>query len=309
MGNYLLRRIFQMVPVLFIISFIVFLLVNVAGDPTTSMLSPNASTEERQILRNALGLNRPLYVQYFDFLRKAVKGNFGESYRYKMPAMGLALDRVPASLQLAITALLISIVFAIPLGILSAQFANSPFDIAISGVSVLGRAMPNFWVGIMLILFFAVQLRIFPVSGRGGPANIILPAVTLALQSAAQIIPLVRSNMLNIMHEDYIRTARSKGLRELRIIATHALKNVLVPVVTIVALEIPTLIGHSLITETVFAWPGLGQFLVQGISNRDTAVVESCIMMIACMTLVCNLFADLVYCLVDPRIGYVKEGS
>ena len=304
MGRYLLKRILQIIPVLLIITLIVFLLVNVAGDPTSSMLPIDATEEDREALREAMGLNRPLYIQYADFLGKAVTGDFGDSYRYGTPAVGLALQRIPVSVQLAGAALLFAIILAIPLGILSAQFANSPFDIIVSGISVLGRAMPNFWVGIMLILLFAVNLRILPVSGSGTLAHLVLPALTLSIQTASQIIPLIRSNMLSIMNEDYIRTARSKGMRNLRVICVHAFKNALVPVITIVALQIPGLIGGALITETVFAWPGLGQLLIQSINNQDMSVVQVCILMISLITLVANLLADIVYCLVDPRIRY-----
>ncbi len=304
MAKYLIKRVLQMIPVLLIITLIVFLLVNVAGDPTASMLPLDATEADREALRESMGLNRPLYVQYLDFLGNAITGDFGVSYRYNQPAVELALQRIPASVQLAGAALVMAIVVAIPLGILSAMFANSPLDLAISGVSVLGRAMPNFWVGILLILLFSVELNLLPVSGSGTPAHLILPAVTLGIQSASQIIPLIRSNMLAIMHEDYIRTARSKGLREMGVVCIHAFKNALVPVVTIVALEIPGLIGGALITETVFAWPGLGQFLIQAINNQDMSVVQVCIFLIAVITLVANLLADIVYCLIDPRIRY-----
>lgn len=299
-----MKRIGQMIPVLLIITLIVFLLVNVAGDPTVNMLPIDATEEDRRILREAMGLNKPLAVQYLNYLGNMLKGDFGSSYRYHLPALGLAIERIPVSLKLAGTALLFSVLIAIPLGIFSAQFANSPFDIVVSGVSVLGRAMPNFWVGIMLIMIFAVQLKILPVSGSTKPWSIVLPAMTLAVQSASQIIPLIRSNMLTIMNEDYIRTARSKGIRESIIVCTHAFKNALVPVVTIVALELPGLIGGALITETVFAWPGLGQFLIQAINNQDMSVVQVCIFLIAIITLLANLTADIVYCLIDPRIRY-----
>ena len=304
MLRYFLKRVGQMIPVLLIITLIVFLLVNVAGDPTDTMLPLDATEEDRETLREALGLNRPLVVQYADYLGDMLTGDFGTSYRYDLPAFELAMGRIPASLKLAGTALLFAVLIAIPLGIFSAQFANSPFDIVISGVSVLGRAMPNFWVGIMLILLISVKQGLLPVSGSGPAAHLVLPAMTLAIQSASQIIPLVRSNMLSIMNEDYIRTARSKGIRESVIICTHAFKNALVPVVTIIALELPGLIGGALITETVFAWPGLGQFLIQAINNKDMSVVQVCIFLIACITLAANLLADLVYCLIDPRIRY-----
>jgi len=304
MLRYFLKRIGQMIPVLLIITLIVFLLVNVAGDPTANMLPLDAPPEAREALREAMGLNRPLAVQYVDYLGDVLRGDFGTSYRSNLPAFELAMERIPVSLKLAGTALLFALIMAIPLGIFSAQFANSPFDLVVSGISVLGRAMPNFWVGIMLILLFAVHLKWFPVSGAATASSLVLPALTLAIQSASQIIPLVRSNMLSIMNEDYIRTARSKGLRESLIICTHAFKNALVPVVTIVALELPGLIGGALITETVFAWPGLGQFLIQAINNKDMAVVQVCIFLIAVITLAANLLADLVYCLIDPRIRY-----
>lgn len=304
MGKYLIKRILQMIPVMIIITMIIFVLLNVAGDPTVNLLPLDATDAEREELRTAMGLNRPLPIQYLDFLGNAVKGDFGNSYRFNEPALDLALARMPMSVQLAGAALLFAVAMAIPLGILSAQFANSPFDLVISGISVLGRAMPSFWVGIMLILLFAVNFRMFPVSGSGTASHLVLPALTLSIQNAAQIIPLIRSNMLSIMHEDYIRTARSKGLREWSIICIHAFKNALVPVVTIIALEIPGLIGGALITETVFAWPGLGQFLIQAIGNRDMSVVQVCIFLIALITLVANLIADIVYCLIDPRIRY-----
>jgi len=303
-AKYLARRILQIIPVLIIISVIVFLMVNVAGDPTSTMLPPTASDEERETLRDAMGLNEPLYVQYGIFISNAVKGDFGTSYKFRRSAMDVTLERMPASVELAGISLLFSVVLAIPLGILSAKFKNSPLDIIVSGFSVLGRAMPSFWVGIMLILVFAVTFKWLPVSGRGTFANLILPSVTLAFIQAAQMIPLIRSSMLDIMHEDYIRTARSKGLAERVIILKHAFKNALVPVVTIVALQIPTLIGSSLITETVFAWPGLGQLLVQSINGQDMSVVQACIFIIAIITLAANLLADLVYCLIDPRIKY-----
>ena len=304
MVKYLVRRVLQIIPVLLIISLVVFLLVHLSGDPTSTMLPPTASDEERDLLRESLGLNEPLPVQYWIFVSNAVKGDFGTSYRYRTPAFDLAIERIPASVQLAGVALLFSILLAIPLGILSAQYRNSVFDLIISGISALGRAMPGFWVAIMLILTLAVQHEIFPVSGRGTIMHLILPAITLSFSTAATIIPLIRSNMLDIMHQDYIRTARSKGLKERMVVCKHAFKNALVPVVTIVALQIPGLIGGALITETVFAWPGLGQLLVQSITNRDMSVVQVCIFIIALITLIANLIADIVYCLIDPRIKY-----
>lgn len=304
MGRYIVKRLLQIIPVLFIISFAVFLLVHVSGDPLATMLPPDADPAAVEEVRTALGLDKPVAEQYFIFVKNMLRGDFGTSYRYKQPAMQVVMERMPASVELAAWSLLFSIVVAIPLGILCARYRNSPLDLVFSGLSVVGQAMPSFWMGIMMILLFAVNLGWLPVSGREGWQNIIMPCATLTIVTSAQIIPLIRSSMLDIMHEDYIRTAKSKGLRERIVIYRHAFKNALIPVVTIMALQIPTLIGGALITETVFAWPGLGLLIVQAINGRDMTIVEACVFMIAFITIVANLLADLVYCLIDPRIRY-----
>jgi peptide/nickel transport system permease protein len=231
-------------------------------------------------------------------------GDFGRSFRYGGPALGVVLEKIPASVQLAGLSLLCSVLVGIPLGILSSRSKDSPFDILVSGFTSLGRSMPSFWVGIMLILLFGVTWRMFPVSGRGTWAHFVLPVATLTINTASQIVPLVRSSMLEIMQQDYIRTARSKGIKNSLVTFKHAFKNSLVPVVTITALQIPNLVGGALITETVFAWPGLGQLVVQSIGAHDMSVVQACVMIIAIITMVSNLLADLVYCLIDPRIRY-----
>jgi peptide/nickel transport system permease protein len=304
MLKYMLRRILQMVPVLLIITIITFLFVNASGDPTSMLLPPEATLEDREIMREALGLNEPLYVQYGIFFRNMLHGDFGRSFRYGVPALGVVLEKIPASVQLAGLSLLCSVLVGIPLGILSSRSKDSPFDILVSGFTSLGRSMPSFWVGIMLILLFGVTWRMFPVSGRGTWAHFVLPVATLTINTASQIVPLVRSSMLEIMQQDYIRTARSKGIKNSLVTFKHAFKNSLVPVVTITALQIPNLVGGALITETVFAWPGLGQLVVQSIGAHDMSVVQACVMIIAIITMVSNLLADLVYCLIDPRIRY-----
>ena len=304
MLKYMLRRILQMIPVLIIITIITFLFVNASGDPTAMLLPPEATFEDREILREALGLNEPLYVQYWIFITNALHGDFGTSFRYGTSAMGVVMEKIPATVQLASVSLLCSILVAIPLGILSAHTKDSPLDLVVSGLSSLGRSMPSFWVGIMLILLFGVTLKVLPVSGRGTWLNLVLPCATLTINTATQIVPLVRSGMLEIMQQDYIRTARSKGLPNRVVVVKHAFKNALVPVVTIVALQIPNLVGGALITETVFAWPGLGQLVVQSIGSHDMSVVQACVVVIARVTMVANLLADLVYCLIDPRIRY-----
>lgn len=304
MLKYMLRRIFQMIPVLFIITIITFLFVNASGDPTAMLLPPEATQEDREVMREALGLNEPLHVQYGIFINNVLHGKFGRSFRYGVEALDVVKEKIPASIELASVALLCSILVAIPIGILSAHTKDSPFDIIVSGISSLGRSMPSFWVGIMLILLFGVTWKILPVSGRGGPMNLVLPVMTLTINTATQIIPLVRSGMLEIMQQDYIRTAKSKGLLNRIVTFKHAFKNALVPVVTITALQVPNLIGGALITETVFAWPGLGQLVVQSIGAHDMSVVQACVVIIALITMVANLLADLVYCLIDPRIRY-----
>lgn len=307
MLKYMLRRVLQMIPVLFIITIITFLFVNASGDPTAMLLPPEATASDREVLREALGLNEPLYVQYGIFIKNALHGDFGTSFRYgtsAMGAMGVVMEKMPATLQLASVSLLCSILVAIPLGILSAHTKDSPFDVVVSGISSLGRSMPSFWVGIMLILLFGVTLKVLPVSGRGTWLNLVLPCATLTINTATQIVPLVRSGMLEIMQQDYIRTARSKGISNGKVVFKHAFKNALVPVVTIVALQIPNLVGGALITETVFAWPGLGQLVVQSIGSHDMSVVQACVVIIALITMAANLLADLVYCIIDPRIRY-----
>ncbi|MDR1835169.1 MAG: ABC transporter permease [Fusobacteriaceae bacterium] len=304
MLKYLLRRILQMVPVLVLISVIVFCFVNISGDPTATLLPPNATIEERQIMRDALGLNEPLYIQYGIFVKNVLHGDFGTSFRYKVPALRVVMEKIPASLELAGFSLLASVIFGITFGVLSAKAKNTPFDLVMNVLSALGRSMPNFWMGIMLILLLGVTWKILPVSGRGNWRYLILPCTSLAIQNASRIIPLVRSNMLEIMQQDYIRTAKSKGLKDNVVTFKHAFKNALVPVVTITALQIPTLIGGSLVTETVFSWPGLGQLVIQSIGSHDLTVVQACVFIIAVITMAANLLADLAYCLIDPRIRY-----
>lgn len=304
MLKYMLRRILQMIPVLLIITVITFLFVNASGDPTSLLLPPEATAEDREIMREALGLNEPLHVQYGIFITNVLHGDFGRSFRYGVPALGVVLEKIPASIQLAGVSLLCSVLRAIPLGILSAHTKDSPLDLIVSGFSSLGRSMPSFWVGIMLILLFGVTWRVLPVSGRGTWQHLVLPCATLTINTATQIVPLVRSGMLEIMQQDYIRTARSKGISNAKVTFKHTFKNALVPVVTITALQIPNLVGGALITETVFAWPGLGQLVVQSIGAHDMSVVQACVVIISLITMASNLLADLVYCLIDPRIRY-----
>lgn len=304
MARYLLKRVIQIIPVLLILTFIIFCLVYVAGDPVALMLPPEAGEETKAALREALGLNKPFLEQFFIYLGNLLRGNFGVSYQYNQDALSLVLERMPYSLQLASVSLLASVVIGIVLGIAAAQFRNTPFDLLVNGFAALGQAMPGFWVAIMLILVFAVNLHVLPVSGADSWKSLVLPAATLTLLTSAKIIPLIRSNMIEVMQQDYIRTARSKGLSRGKVIFKHAFKNTLVPVITIIAMQLPTLIGGALITETIFAWPGLGMLIYRGVANLDMTVVQAGVMAVAVITILANLISDVAYCLIDPTIKY-----
>lgn len=302
MGKYMRKRLLQVIPVLLIVTLVVFGMVHLSGDPTSMMLPQDATQEARDNLREALGLNEPLHVQYWIFIKGLLHGDFGTSHKYNAAALPIVLERIPASLELCAVSIVLSVLIAIPLGVWAARVHGTPLDSIVNAFAVLGQAMPSFWVGIMLILILGVKLAVLPISGRGSAAQLIMPSLTLAIGTSAQIIPLVRSSMLEIVHEDYIRTARSKGLSEQIVIYKHAFKNALIPVITMVALQIPGLFGGALITETIFAWPGLGQLMVTGVTNHDMAIVQACILMITFITIIVNLCADLLYCLIDPRI-------
>lgn len=304
MKKYIIRRLLQLIPVLLIISFFVFALVHLAGDPVALMLPEDATEEDREALRAALNLDKPFLVQYGTFISKLLVGDFGDSFRYNEPALPIVLERLPATLELATASMLVATILAIPLGIWSATKQNSFLDLFATGGSVLWKAMPNFWLGIMLILIFAVNNQIFPVSGRGTLAHLVLPSITLGTGIAAEMTRLIRSSMIEILHQDYVRTAKSKGLRDSIVIYRHAFRNSLIPVVTIMALQTSTLVGGTLITETVFSWPGLGQLLVQAVNARDMAIVQAAVIVIALMVIVINLLSDIIYRFLDPRIKY-----
>ncbi|WP_404458913.1 ABC transporter permease [Oceanobacillus kapialis] len=304
MKKYLVKRLLQIIPVLFIISFVVFVLVYMAGDPVALMLPEDASESDREAMRAALGLNDPFYIQYFRFVGDLLQGNFGTSFRYNEAALPLVLERLPATLELAAASMVVATFMAIPLGIYSARKQNSLVDLFITGGSVLGKAMPNFWLGILLILLFAVNTQIFPVSGRGTIIHMILPAITLGTGVAAEMTRLIRSNMLEILSQDYIRTARSKGVSSNILVYKHAFRNSLIPVVTIMGLQISHLVSGALITESVFSWPGIGLLLVQAVNGRDMAVVQAAVFVIALLVIIINLITDLIYRLLDPRINY-----
>lgn len=304
MRNFFMRRLMQIIPVLFIIILIVFTLVYLAGDPVALMLPADATAEDVETLRKALKLDQPYIVQLGAYMANLLKGDFGTSFHYNEPALPLVLERLPATIELALAAMIVAVMLAIPLGIWSAMKRNRSIDVAITGASVVGAAIPNFWLGIMLILIFAVNYQWFPVSGRGTFAHLILPALTLGTGLAATIARLMRSSLLEILSQDYIRTAKAKGIRRWPLIFIHSLRNALIPVVTMIALQTGGLMGGALVTEYIFAWPGIGQLLVQSIHVRDMSVIQAATFVIALIVIFINLLADLMYRLLDPRITY-----
>ncbi|GIP33432.1 ABC transporter permease [Paenibacillus sp. J2TS4] len=304
MKRYAARRLLQMIPVLFIIIAIVFILMYVSGDPVVLMLPENATQEEIEALRAALNLDKPFYIQFVTFLWNALQGDFGESFRYGQPALSLVLERLPITMLLGVVSMFVAIGLALPLGILSATRKNSLLELFVTGGTVLGKAMPNFWVGIMLSLIFSVYLQWFPVSGSGTAAHLVLPAVTLGTSFAAYIARLTRSSMIEALQQDYVRTAKSKGLKGSVVVYKHAFRNALIPVVTIIMMQTGGVLGGALITEMIFAWPGLGQLLVQSINARDMSVVQAAIVVISLIVIVMNLITDLLCGWLDPRIKY-----
>jgi peptide/nickel transport system permease protein len=302
MSRFLLQRLGQGAVVLLGVTLITFLLVRITGNPAQVILGPDASPEQVERLTERMGLDRPLVVQYGNFLRTIAQGDFGNSYVHRRPAMTMVLERLPATLELAGAALLITLVISMPLGVLSAVRRDSLLD-RIGALFVFGnQAMPVFWAGILGIMIFSVQLGWLPVSGRGTIKHLIMPAMVLGLHSAAYQTRLLRSAMLDILGQDYVRTARAKGLREFFVVNQHALRNALIPVVTATGIQFALLLGGAVITETVFAWPGVGSLAVSSISSRDIPVVMAATFTFAVMILAVNLLVDLSYGIIDPRI-------
>ncbi|MDF2937110.1 MAG: transporter, permease protein [Paenibacillaceae bacterium] len=302
MAQYLVKRIIQSVIVLWGITLVVFLVLHLSGDPVELMLPPSASKADVELLREQMGFNDPLVVQYLRFLKGAVVGDFGHSYNYDLPAMQVVLERLPATAKLAFTALVISLVTGIPAGIISAVKRNSFIDSLIRMLALLGQCIPAFWLGIMMILIFSVKLKWLPTSGSEGWQALIMPAITLGLFSAATIARLLRSNMIEVMSKEYIDVAKAKGLRSFTIIMKHAFKNALSSILTVLGLQITYLLGGSVITETVFAWPGIGRLAVQSITNNDFMVVETIVVLMAVGFVLVNFLVDILYVMINPRI-------
>jgi peptide/nickel transport system permease protein len=299
---YIARRVAQFALVIVGVLTIVFLLQHLSGDPTSLLVPPEAPESARADLRAQLGLDRPLGEQYLAFLGNVTTGDLGRSYQSQQPAIGLVLDRLPDTLLLTSTALGLSLVLALPLGIFAAVHRNSWADAVVSGLSLIGQAMPVYWIGLLGILLFAVRWRLLPSMGGGSFRALVLPACTLALYSAASLMRMTRSAMLDVLHQDYVRMARAKGLSTAKVLIKHALRNAAIPIVTVVGLQFGGLLGGAVITETVFAWPGVGRLAVAAVQHRDFPVVQAVTLVIALIFSAINLTVDLLYAALNPRI-------
>jgi peptide/nickel transport system permease protein len=283
---------------------IIFIAVRLSGDPVLLLVPPDATDREIQEMKVELGLDKPVPIQYLIFMKNCLKGDFGKSIRYNRPALNLVLDRLPATIQLALLAFLVSTALGITIGVTSIAKPGSWFDFLGKAFAMIGQAMPEFWIGIMAILIFSVQLGWLPTSGRGGIQHFILPGITLGWFSAASIMRLTRSSMLQVMGSEYIKTARLKGNPEKVVIWRHALRNALIPIVAMGGMQLGRLLGGAVIVETIFGWPGLGQLIFEAINTRDYSLVQTGVFITSTFYILLNLTVDLTYGVIDPRIRY-----
>lgn len=325
MSVFMIRRLLQALVVVFLMSLIVFFGVNVIGDPVSMLVSPDADQEEINRTIRALGLDRPIGEQYLYFLKGVASGDFGRSFIFGEPALKLILHHMPATVELALTALILAIVIGIPLGLIAGLYPDNIGSKTIMAGSILGFSLPTFWVGLMMIMLFAVYLGWLPSTGRGetatflgitssaftldGLSHLIMPAMNLALLKISLVIRLTRAGAREAMHQDYIKFARAKGLSTRRVIGIHLLKNILIPVVTVLGLEFGSLLAFSVVTESIFAWPGMGKLLIDSLLQLDRPVVVAYLMIIVLMFVVINLVVDILYSILDPRIRLQDQGQ
>lgn len=318
MTVFIIRRLMQTIAVLAVMSLIVFVGVYAIGDPTAIMIAPDADQEERDRAIAALGLDRPLWEQYLFFLQGALRGDLGKSFVFNLPALTLIVQRMPATLELAFAAVMIAIFLGVPLGMYAGYRPHSPTAKAIMAGSILGFSLPTFWVGLMMIMVFAVQLGWLPSTGRGatgtvfgittslvtwdGLAHVLLPAVNLALLKLSLVCRLARAGMRENLLMDYVKFARAKGLSARRVVFVHVFKNILIPLVTVTGLELGNLIAFSVVTETVFAWPGMGKLIIDSINNLDRPVIVAYLLITVSMFVFINLAVDILYSVLDPRV-------
>jgi len=306
MRRFVLRRLGYAVISLFLLSVTIFLLVRVTGDPTVLLVEPGASKADIEALQHDLGLDRSLGVQYVSFVRDLLRGDFGRSFYYRTPVLELYLSRLPNSLVLAITAMAFSLILGIPTGILAAVRVGGWWDGAGKVFALLGLSMPSFWVGLLMILFFSVYLGWLPSSGAGTPLHVLMPAFALGWYFAAAHMRLTRSSMLEVLGSEYVKLARLKGLPEALVIAKHAFKNALIPVLTLAGINLVLMINVAVVVETVFAWPGIGRLLYEGIAFRDFPVVQASVLLGGSMIVIVNVVVDILYAVIDPRIRYER---
>jgi peptide/nickel transport system permease protein len=304
MHKYIVRRFFHSLLALLVLSMLIFLMSRMTGDPTMLMLPDDATREDMARLRHALGLDKPLPVQYWVFLSNAVQGDFGRSIKGQMPVIDMIKERLPNSIKLAAVALCIAVLLAFPLGVVAAVKKDTALDTVANIVAVLGQSLPQFWVGIVLIQIFAVRLRWLPVAGVGSFAHYVLPAFTLGWFVVAGMMRLLRSSMLDVLGSEFVKLARIKGLPGRTVIWKHALRNALIPVLTFGAIYLAILVTGAILVETVFAWPGVGQLIYQGIVFRDFPVVQAVVLLTAAIVVAVNLLVDITYAYIDPRIRY-----
>jgi peptide/nickel transport system permease protein len=302
MRRYIARQVVQLVVVVIGISLLSFGILHVIGDPVLLLLPQNAGKEEFERYRHLLGLDRPIYVQYWTFASRAVRGDFGRSWYGDAPAFGLVIERMPPTIYLTFAGLGVALLIAIPLGTLAALRRHSFVDTLCTMIATAGQALPLFWLGIMLIIIFAVRLKLLPASGYGTWQHFLMPSLCLGMAFAPITMRLVRSGMIEVLSMDYIKTARSKGMAERRVVWKHAFRNAAIPVITVLGLQFGQLLGGAIITETVFAWPGVASLTVDSIRNQDFPVVQCAVVLLALIIVVVNLIVDIVVGFIDPRI-------
>ena len=303
MHRYIIKRLIMLIPVLLGVAFIIFAIMSVAeGDPVYSVAGPDATEEELDALREEMGLKGSLLERYFRYIAKLLRGNLGTSYISQMDVMKLYLQRLPNTLRLASLAMLVAILMSVPLGIIAAVNQNSWKDTIAMIFALVGLSMPNFWLGLLLMLLFSLKLGWFPSGGSEGALSVVLPAVTVGVGLAALLTRTTRSSMLDVLRQDYLRTARAKGVSEKRVVMRHALRNALIPIITIFGVQFSNVLGGSVLAETVFAWPGVGRLVVDAIDQRDIPTVTGALIMTTMLVTIVNLLVDIVYAYVDPRI-------
>lgn len=302
MTAYILRRLLQTILVVLGVSALAFGSMFLSGDPTMVMAGESWTRQQVEEFRHQMGFDRPWLVQYLDFLSRAVRGDFGVSLRQQQPVFRLLLQRMPATLELTLAAMVIAVGVGIPAGIIAATHRNTLLDRLLMVGALLGQSMPVFWLGLLLALIFAVSLGWFPVAGRGGWNHLVLPAVSLGLFSMAYNARMTRSAILEVLGQDFIRTAKAKGLSGTRVLTRHALRNALIPIITVAGLQFGSLLGGAVITESIFAWPGVGRLTIQAIQGKDLPLVQASVTVLATIFVVLNLVIDLLYAVMDPRV-------